>query len=500
MNKKSLFVVIISALTIMVSLTYQGTYSYFTSSVEGTGNIENNTSTTNTEELSDLIITNGENISNTTMIPGDSVTITFSVQNPNDIKVCFDLLWNNTTNEFVNQQDLVYTLEDEDGTMLVSETQYPSTNTGTTLLVDGTSIEANETKTYTLTITYKETDEDQTADIGKTFNSTIIGELGECYVPPSFNEELLACNDTAANCLKNNASLNTVELAYDNTTDNNLRYIGANPNNYVTFNNELWRIIGVFNNIDNGTGTIETRLKIIRNEPIGEYSWDNKPDGTGSSINWAGSNNWSDSRLMMLLNPGYEEPNSPIYEYEGSLYYNGKSGTCYTGRDRATVSCDFTDTGLKSIEAKEMIGNAIWNLGRSSTYDDVTASMFYEKERGTKSKWTGKIALMYPSDYGYATSGGSTTNRETCLNTALYNWDNYDDCYNNDWLYKSRTYQWTLTSYSSTVNSVFYVDDGLVSYNNTHHTNGVSPALYLNSNVKISGGEGTEESPYTLSL
>ena len=162
----------------MVSLTYQGTYSYFTSSVEGTGNIENNTSTTNTEELSDLIITDGENISNTTMIPGDSVTITFTVENPNTIQVCFNLLWSNTENTFVNQKDLVYTLEDEDGTMLVSETQYPSTNTGTTLLVDGTSIEANETKTYTLTITYKETDEDQTADIGKTFNSSIIGELG----------------------------------------------------------------------------------------------------------------------------------------------------------------------------------------------------------------------------------------------------------------------------------------------------------------------------------
>ena len=75
----------------------------------------------------------------------------------------------------------------------------------------------------------------------------------------------------------------TDELKFDNTADNNLRYVGANPNNYVRFNNELWRIIGVFNNIDDGTGKKETRLKIIRNEPIGSYSWDNKASGTGSS-------------------------------------------------------------------------------------------------------------------------------------------------------------------------------------------------------------------------
>ena len=299
------------------------------------------------------------------------------------------------------------------------------------------------------------------------------------------------------------------ELVYDNTADNNLRYIGANPNNYVSFNNELWRIIGVMNNIDNGTGTEETRLKIIRNESIGEYSWDNKPSGTGLLDSEYGSNDWGDSRLMMLLNPGYETPNSPIYEYEGSLYYNGKSGTCYSGISGATVSCDFTETGLQSTEAKEMIGNAVWELGGNSTYDDVTTSMFYERERGTDvyngrpTEWTGKIGLMYPSDYGYATSGGSTTNREACLNTELYNWSSssVSDCKSNDWLYKSGTFQLTLTSYSSSSYQVFIVYSvGLVSNAHAEGSNAVFPALYLTSNVRISGGEGTKSSPYTLSL
>ena len=108
---------------------------------------------------------------------------------------------------------------------------------------------------------------------------------------------------------------------------------------------------------------------------------------------------------------------------------------------------------------------------------------------------------MYPSDYGYATAGGSTTNRQTCLNTELYSWDDYDDCFNNDWLYTG-SYQWTLTPDSSYSNDVFNVrSTGRVYVNSANGTNhAVFPALYLNSNVKISGGEGTESSPFTLSL
>ena len=107
---------------------------------------------------------------------------------------------------------------------------------------------------------------------------------------------------------------------------------------------------------------------------------------------------------------------------------------------------------------------------------------------------------MYPSDYGYATSGGSTTNRQTCLNTELYNWDGYDDCFNNDWLYTG-SHPWTLTPHSSYSDYLFYVySNGSVRSSDAFYSNDVFPALYLSSNVKISGGEGTENSPYQLSL
>ena len=155
-----------------------------------------------------------------------------------------------------------------------------------------------------------------------------------------------------------------------------------------------------------------------------------------------------------------------------------------------------------------MIANVTWKLGGSSTYDDVTASMFYERERGTTvysgrpTTWQGKIALMYPSDYGYATSGGATTNREACLAKELYNWNSssYSDCKNNDWIFNS-TAQWTLTPYSSRSNGVFGVfSTGYVYRILADNSYGVRPSVYLTSNVSISGGDGTMNNPYILKV
>ena len=90
-------------------------------------------------------------------------------------------------------------------------------------------------------------------------------------------------------------------LKKDNTSDANIRYEGANPNNYVSFNDELWRIIGVFG--DN--------IKLVRSEPLGELSWDSSDE----TINLGyGINEWSQADLK---------------EYLNTKYYGGKSVTCY---------------------------------------------------------------------------------------------------------------------------------------------------------------------------
>ena len=372
------------------------------------------------------------------------------------------------------------------------------------IIIEDEEMETNSTVVYSVSLIIDEsvaTEEDTSKVLSYKIEGTgLVHESQDIHTePPTFESTLAECiaeGKNGATCLTESANLNTEELAYDETVDNNLRYIGSNPNNYVLFNNELWRIIGVFNNIDDGTGTKETRLKIIRSEPIGKYSWDNKATGTGSSISPNGSNNWSDSTLQQVLDSG--------------AYWNRTSGECPYGQSGATTPCDFTNNGLTE-EAKSMISDAKWNLGGTASFESSSnglVSHWYTYERSTTvysgrpTEWTGKIGLMYPSDYGYATSGGSTANRETCLNTALYNWRNSDvsDCNNNDWLYTG-SHQWTLTPYASLSSLVFNVfSSGRVNYSYANDSDDVFPALYLNSNVKISGGEGTESSPFTLSL
>ena len=161
-----------------------------------------------------------------------------------------------------------------------------------------------------------------------------------------------------------------------------------------------------------------------------------------------------------------------------------------------------------------MIGDAIWNIGGHPTNSAMILE-FYTSERGTvvhnnnPITWTGKIGLMYPSDYGYATSGGSKTDRNTCLNENIYNWFGSDliDCSNNNWLYKDNTDQWTLT-HQTTFNRVLFIDDNRRVFDATPDMISedmvfglsASPVIYLSSSVKISGGTGSSSDPFTLSL
>ncbi|MDE6292362.1 MAG: InlB B-repeat-containing protein, partial [Bacilli bacterium] len=281
--------------------------------------------------------------------------------------------------------------------------------------------------------------------------------------------------------ITNLVETDTTNLAYDGTTDNNLRYIGANPNNYVTFNGELWRIIGVMNNITDASGSKASHVKIIRAEIIGDEST--------KYFRWysnSETNDWTKSHMRNSLNSG--------------AYWNRTNGACTIASNGSTINCDLSSIGLTN-DAKTMITNVVWNIGGHST-TAATASTFYTAERGTivhsgnPTTWTGYVGLMYPSDYGFAVGGNV---RSTCLMTNLADiWDN--DCFTNDWLRPNNGNEWTITHKSDTTINVFYLTkySGL-SYAQQTNTFYIRPAVYLNSNIKIVSGSGTKNDPYVLS-
>jgi len=349
-----------------------------------------------------------------------------------------------------------------------------------------------------------------------------------------FETKKNSVNDVINEAVNTNSSM----FASDDA-DKNVRYIGADPSNYVYFNCsdynnptadtcELWRIIGVFNNVTKGDGSKENLVKIIRADSLGNYSWDYKKKGVGTSTEDYGSNDWTDSQLMMMLNPtsylksGYTNSSDIIssgsqqlYSKMGS-YYNGTKGCKPTAvASGATFSCtevDFTSTGLKNDTTRNAIEEVVWNLGGTNTYNSASnglASHWYGYERGTTvytgrpTTWTGKIGLMYPSDYGYATSGGTTKDRATCLAKELYNWDSSDfsDCKGNDYLFDANNWQWTLAPISAFAYYVFLVFMvGYVSSNYAYRTHAVRPALFLKSNIQVDKGTGAKSDPYRLKM
>lgn len=330
------------------------------------------------------------------------------------------------------------------------------------------------------------------------------------FIPFVVNAEPMKATDYIKKiAIDNGGDINSVEmigntgLAYDGTSDNNLRYVGSNPNNYVYFNDELWRIIGVMNNVEDENQNKQTKIKIIRKDFLGKYQWDYGYDwGSGSP---PANNNWEESAIMRLFNPGFDN-----LEKNNSLYWNSQTGSCFDYRG-SSKQCDFSNSGMKD-KSKQMISKSKYYLGGSATNDggSQSTSKFYTIERsgnvnpGYNAAWYGYIGLLYASDYGYATSGDTSVTRYSCISRGLgfTNWRN-TACSSNDWLTNSLNNEWTITTTTNSVYSAHsIVKNGGISgihyYSTSNSSDYIRPVLYLDPTILITSGSGTETDPYII--
>ena len=298
-------------------------------------------------------------------------------------------------------------------------------------------------------------------------------------------------NSTNATC---DISFNTIDTTYLNNyiiglsgstqgtgqvvNENGYRYEGKNPNNYIRFNNELWRIIGVFDNASHGVSG-QNLVKIIRANSIGGLSWDN-------TLSF-GANDWTASSLMNLLN---------------GAYYNAQNGTggeyCYGSPITTPGNCDYTESGINDTY-RPMIENVTWYLGGHSSAS-ATAEAFYGYERGDivysgrPTSTTGYIGLMYPSDYGYSVLASS------CARTTNLGSYNKATCAGQSWLY-GQGYEWTITPNSSLSTTVFYLSNAPLSDSASASAgHSVRPVLYLDSSVYVYDGNGSISDPYIIGM
>ena len=298
---------------------------------------------------------------------------------------------------------------------------------------------------------------------GLTFSFVVSVGVGNINVEKTGVETLLAqtdnLNESGLYTIVHNADSTLQIGATESVTE--YRYRGASPKNYVSFNNETWRIIGIFPTED-GNGNIENRIKLIRNESIGNNYWNTTEVSSTSSYN-----NWTGATLNTYLN------------------------------------IDYYNTFLSNT--KKMVSSAKYYLGGYNNYSQTSQDMYsYERKISgsdyyystNPNSWVGKLGLMYVSDYGYASANCETKKLADTATTDLR------ACNDTNWLYNIKVHEWLLPQDSSLSSHAFYVSsDGRVLSNGVYGAQvAVRPVVYLTSAVQITGGEGTESSPYQLGV
>ncbi len=490
---------------------------------------------------------------------GYNFTINNNCNHEEYVEVNLDINKNNTLNAKNIRATLLYKgnkiIEPNNlNNLLDRETTNKDYNTGKHLTT--VKIDANSNKQLNLKIWLDENTSFNELEQNNTFESKI--EID------SIKRENILASDYIRIISEDNE-----QLAYDETKDNNLRYISKTPNNYVdigdgtydtdlyygykqefspnslveytsleaceqgtegSYNNcklihkkgepILWRIIGVMNNVDDGTGKKETRIKLIRDEDIGNIAWDAKCNGIIDEVNetcssYTGENNWTTSTLKTTLNEAFLNSTITTDRTYTSPYLEIGTTDNWNIKYR---KLDFSKSGIKN---KELVANAKYYLNQldlsSATrgYTKLLTKEFYNAERTRNVKanfpedWIGVVGLLYPSDYGYATNGGTNKTRDECLNITLYGnntthtVNNYSvsGCHKTNWI-SDNFYIQTMASRSdanSIINILYWgqITGGSLVFNPSGR---VKPVIYLKSNTIIKRGTGTEKDPFILTI
>jgi len=281
-----------------------------------------------------------------------------------------------------------------------------------------------------------------------------------------------------------NDRLGTMSTGIDN---GNIRYYGANPNNYIYFNCddysnqssstcEVWRIIGVF----------DGKIKIMKNESIGDLAWDQDKNQNSNITTY--NNDWSNSSLQEFLNGKYYNRG----EDKTWTYYNGRTGS-------SSVSINLEEKGIKNDVTRGLISETIWYL-RGWSSSSIYPNQIYDYERNLgKVNITNQpttlprnIGLPYISDYGYAADLSSCNNYITNYNNA--------SCKSFNWMNTLFVNTWLMTINSDYSTYVWRVDSLGFGISDVYSAVGTFPVLHLNSELGIEAGDGSQNNPYKLAV
>ena len=336
---------------------------------------------------------------------------------------------------------------------------------------EGSLLEAKQTALLTVTVKYNDVTEQPsnlTADLKVTLDYS---QAPEGYVPP------------APSGIIGGQKVELVEsgegLYEDSYEAGRLIYRGQNPDNYITFNGETWRIIA-----KETDGT----YKIIRNDVLANRPFDNK-NRTASSTYCTSASGCGVYAAVegTFSSPSGSQSGTVTEDSSIKLYLNDDY---YTNNINATAKEQMTSHSF-NIGAVERLNQS----GADSIEKNITGEKMYQ--------WTGNVGLANVSDILRASTN------PLCTSASTSNSDQ-DACNSNYLLDRgtaSSLYYWTINACSgerggsshlvwsgSVLSSGAYVNYFSASNSSRHAPR---PVVFLKSSTTLSGS-GTLEDPFTI--
>ena len=239
-----------------------------------------------------------------------------------------------------------------------------------------------------------------------------------------------------------NEAVTTGSGLYDNG-DGSYTYKGADPYNYITFNNELWRIISISSN---------GQLKIIKDDKLADNRAFDSNGDTGRRTSGYCHDNASVETGCNVWSATADMDNAP------SAYTNGTLTGAVSAASDLYTYLNTTYYGDSNLTDNSKIIDTTFNIGPGSTENAYT--------------WAGKVGLLTESEFTAA--GGS-----------------------NSYLVRSYEY-WLMNPVAQSSTNLKTINGQTVGSAAANTTKGVRPVVTLTCDISLSG-KGIRTNPYIIS-
>ena len=273
-----------------------------------------------------------------------------------------------------------------------------------------------------------------------------------------------------------------------------LIYIGSEPNNYIQFNNELWRIVA---KETDGTYKIIRDELLPQNEGYTTMAYDEANHRTTENNTYCTKPN---------LGCGVYAAVSGIFQTPDGKY----SGTV---TEDSSIKEYLNNTYYPTLNgiAKTQVQSHTFNIGSVQYLDESGNDSIEKNIAGEKMyQWTGNVGLINVSDVLKASTNTACTSVTDQFNKFIQDTPEItcDSNYLLDVLPDSAGY-WTMNAFSAESDGsaserawravrgagMVWLDEGRARGDST---SGACPVVFLKSSIQITRGDGSKSNPFVI--